>query len=446
MWCRIESSGSRFKRGTVLLLNGILLFAVHLDAQPRFTIEQLLSTRWQQVQGGGIAKGAILYDGDRFGGSFNRGVVALVKGQSHALVDPLGNTVVDFNTYRTIATTAPSVVDNRMVHNGLFSVSGVNLLGHIDQKGKLVVRSASDIMTRDKMHFANTVQKPHIYTAAGGQAYRTGLRFDDVISEGIGVDRYDQGNAEKAVKTYMRLNGEKIFSDRLTEASPFSDGMALVSKRDEYGVLKYGFIDGRGRLAIPFQFTVRPSHFYNGLARVQPANTQGFEYGFINRKGDLIFRQTREEVGRNGRFSHFANGISHSTGRVIMDTTFTMIPNDRFMERLGLKGYSLALPDHLRAEQEVPILLFSKDGREGMNRFNPNVRDYGFINLRTGRIVMPCFYLDGTNDMFVFDPVSRLARARVIVGRQANGQPQFRDGFINEDGQFAVMLDEKAVW
>jgi hypothetical protein len=60
-----------------------------------------------------------------------------------------------------------------------------------------------------------------------------------------------------------------------------------------------------------------------------------------------------------------------------------------------------------------------------------------FINLATKKVVMPCFYKIG-----LFDPVSHLAYAEAHIGKDKDGLPVFRKGYVNEDGLFVLIMGQ----
>lgn len=150
-------------------------------------------------------------------------------------------------------------------------------------------------------------------------------------------------------------------------------------------------------------------------------------------------------MSAQGRFNSFANGLSISSSS-IMDTTFSIMSFKKLYELCGLQNerINLSALDQWQREGQYPIIPFSIQGK--MNQYNRNTPDYGFINLVTGKVIMPAFYLDGSKHLFVFDPVSKLAYAKMITGKTATGQPIVMDGFINEDGEFVIIKGEKSIW
>lgn len=427
----------------VLLLAGLLLSASAAEGQYRLSVAQLSQTRFQQVPGGRMADKVIRVDADYFVGIFNQGVAVIRKGNAYALINAKGETVVPFNQYGTLAPAGPVKLKTKMVVNGLFHFSKGSGMGYINQVGKLIVNTPSDRLMDNGLYFENTLQKPYRYTQWDGKVFTTQQQFT-AISEMAGYNRNLQGGAHSP--GYRTLTGQLILAGEVAMPErSFSEGLVMVGKKDNFGTVKYGFVDKSGRTVVDFRYSIAPSDFQNGLARVEPADKSSFEYGFINRQGELVWKQSRDEARSQGLFSFFANGLSMNS-QSIMDTSFAVMPVKQLLERCGFRNEKVALVsvDEFQREGLYPLLLFSIQGK--MNKINPYTKDYGFINLVTGKVIMPAFYWDGSPQTLVFDPVSKLAFAKMITGKTAGGQPVITEGFINEDGEFVILKADKALW
>ena len=93
---------------------------------------------------------------------------------------------------------------------------------------------------------------------------------------------YSEGLAwimNREVRGYVDTLGRMVIPwDTTGFGSPFSEGLASMSNLDD----KFGFIDKKGQVVIPFQFD-EVTRFVDGLARV---NILG-KWGFINPQGKL---------------------------------------------------------------------------------------------------------------------------------------------------------------
>jgi KWG protein len=68
----------------------------------------------------------------------------------------------------------------------------------------------------------------------------------------------------------------------------FSQGIAPAKQKG-----KWGFIDTKGKVVIPFQY-VKADSFSEGLAAVATADTN--KYGYINTKGEWLFHQNMKRL------------------------------------------------------------------------------------------------------------------------------------------------------
>lgn len=146
------------------------------------------------------------------------------------------------------------------------------------------------------------------------------------------VNYFKEGAARVAIAGdwgYIDKNGEYIVEPSYGWAQDFSDGLAQVMIRSENNgetVLKTGFIDQTGKLAIKasFDFNSRKSaYFKDGLA---PVARDG-QWGFINKKGVFVIEPTFEEahnfaegfaaVEQNGRW-----GYVDQEGKTVIPFTF----------------------------------------------------------------------------------------------------------------------------
>ena len=132
---------------------------------------------------------------------------------------------------------------------------------------------------------------------------------------------------------YVTRSGRVVVPPTYRGAGPFSEGLAPVSKDASYqddpdpmyaaspeGGEAWGYIDGAGKVVIPFGFS-RAGIFVNGLARAR----QSGKWGYIDRTGAWAIRPRFDwawdfddgiaKVWRNDRVSFIDR-----SGRVIVET------------------------------------------------------------------------------------------------------------------------------
>jgi len=81
---------------------------------------------------------------------------------------------------------------------------------------------------------------------------------------------------------FVNWHGNTVISPARRFISAFSDGFAQYSE-EQFG--PYGFLDSKGRPAIPLRFWNRPSRFVEGLA---PAAISKGRVGFIGKNGEFL--------------------------------------------------------------------------------------------------------------------------------------------------------------
>ncbi|MBS1661559.1 MAG: WG repeat-containing protein [Bacteroidetes bacterium] len=219
--------------------------------------------------------------------------------------------------------------------------------------------------------------------------------------------------------------------------------MARVGKKDQFGTVKYGFINTQGKLVIPCTFSIPPTGFSGGFARVQPKDRSDFEYAFIDKSGEVVFKQSLSDISKNGKFDHFTSyGLAFSE-KAVMDATFKIIPKAAFFQSFGIPADSwfMEAGTYTVGESNPKLVYSTRTARSPYTQ----MPIYGFINLSTKKVVAPVFDFINTNGLW-FDPISHLAYAKVCIGRDNRNVPVYREGYINEDGLFVLVKGEGSKW
>lgn len=406
-----------------------------------------LSAQSQSAKAGDPAPNAKFLDADQLY-SFNAGSALIRKGTSSALIDAHGNFVAPFNTYNLTGIFVAGPVGYEVRYNGMYTFNNVNANwgGYINSKGKVIFRTGItphviDFTDNKQLLFINNSTSQAIsytYITPDGAAYSVPALIEHIV-DGIGIARPKPSVPEYF---YRKLTGE-IIAGPFEEAEPFSDGMARVGKEDQFGIIKYGFINAQGKLVIPCSFSIPPTGFSGGFARVQPKDQSDFEYAFINKSGDVVFKQSLNDIRKNGKFDHFTNfGLAFSD-KAILDVTFKIIPKAAFFQSFGIPADSWFMEDGVYTIGESnPKLVYSTRTARSPYTQMPL---YGFINLSTKKVVAPVFEFSSTNGLW-FDPISHLAHAKVCIGRDKNNVPVYREGYIDEEGLFVLLKAEGSKW
>ena len=372
---------------------------------------------------------------------FNNGVAVVVRGTSSALINAKGAIVVPFNTYDFPYYTI-SVLQYVYLSNGLFHFRTMDQQqwGYMNSAGKIIAMGVLNDLTDNKRALEINNSGHWTYTTPDGKKYSPGDQLYE-INQGIGIVRRQvQGNV---YISYKRLNGTTLPTQPFDEIYRFSEGMAVVGKKDQFGEIKYGYINADGKLVIPLMYSIKPSEFSAGYAKVVPKDRSEFEYAFINKKGVIVFKQTQADILKYGAFDHFTTYGMAFNMKYVMDSNFKLTSKADFFKSYGLPADSWFINEQNSVEGEpTPKLLFSTRGVVGRYTQLPLT---GFINFATGKVVAPVFDLLNVNNIY-FDPAAKLAYAKVCVGKSNTGALIYREGYINEDGEFVIVKGEGAKW
>ncbi|MDR2790902.1 MAG: WG repeat-containing protein [Campylobacteraceae bacterium] len=192
---------------------------------------------------------------------------------------------------------------------------------------------------------------------------------------------------------YMNDNGEVVIEPQFENAFAFADGFAVVKKEG-----KYGFINRKGKFALPLPFDYIGSFSQSGFA----AFKQGNKYGIVDTKGDIVVNAEFDFVGIFAQ-----NGLAA-------------------FQKEGKYGYINAAGDIVIEPRFAAADLFTKNGlaRVGVDDEKGWMKD-GFINSLGRFVIAPQFD-------FAFS-FSDDGLAKVKKGRDW--------GYINEKGEFVFLTD-----
>ena len=154
--------------------------------------------------------------------------------------------------------------------------------GFIDKNGKLVIPTDYKDATCFSEEMAWVV-KPKGHPVAINQSGKELFTLKDaeyVTSFREGVAAYAQINSKGDTKWgFCDKQGKSVIFPTYESVGNFSEGLAVVSDTND----KYGYIDMKGVLSIPYQFDAA-SDFKDGMASVR----LGDKWGLINKKGKII--------------------------------------------------------------------------------------------------------------------------------------------------------------
>lgn len=264
----------------------------------------------------------------------------------------------------------------------------------------------------------------------------------------------------------INRKGEFQIPPNFLDVGPFSEGIAFVSRVDEFDQLTWGAIDTLGKLVIPYRYRLMPGRFSHGVAIVRAIDVDSLRYAFINKRGEIVFtiRPSHGDtlsisLGLNNEFAEYAQ------------QRFEGFERFYFME--GVQWVRLALRDAARPrEPRAEVALLDSLGRYtpierlilqhlppgGRIEFLPRIRDGQFLFSYTGKgtdpltgneaelrgklgiadirgniIVPPRF-----TELSLFDSESRLQYAQVGGDNREAWNPGIQ-GYIDRTGVFRIV-------
>ncbi len=243
-----------------------------------------------------------------------------------------------------------------------------------------------------------------------------------VFSAGEGFFRYTMPNE---LTGYIDSRGNVISEAQWSQAAAFSQGLAAVSRDG-----KCGFINTKGEIVIPLEYSTATSFTENGLAIVSKSGL----YGFINMQGEVVIPLKYEQVSAfseglacvkwNDRYHYirpdgtqafkddFARARSFSNGMAYVVKWSGPVSDSSFINLNGAVMFESSYQYD-----------FGSFSAQGLCTRSKGIDDYGFVDQR-GNVVIPAHW----DYAWAFDE-NNLARVKDHQGRV---------GMIGLDGSIVV--------
>lgn len=423
--------------------------------------------------------------------NFNDGFAVIRKGTSTALIDRKGNVVIPYNEYEflseidckpgrfsynvPIVGTSWSekgfkngIIIAKKESNGKYGALNTNLEVVIPFVHESISRcnSGSLISASDKTYDnkGNVVPKIKTHFKIGTKDYYFEKYFEFKENpDGLYVVEEHLSPHEEMIKGYSGhpvgyadKNGHLKIPAIYIKANPFSEGLAAVSKNDEFGVEKWGFINTKGETVIDFKFSRRPSIFSDGYSLVQPVVKDQFDYAYINKSGDVEIQIKKDNcylipVPLKSRpttgvtlpihlyeSSFFYQGYSlwnkgcrndsdtkTKGGFVIMDKNQNVT---RLFDALSANGWSERY--YYITSDIIDHEFIISAGNGGKAEAIANIK--GDVIIKTDN--------EGGSIHGLFDPVSSLT----LVTLKSKGKKIF--GYVNREGIMTMVISERGIW
>lgn len=252
--------------------------------------------KWGFIDGSGRV---VIRPGFDFASSFSEGLALVWTGESPSFIDRKGETVF---TLRVDRLSIPSMVSPSHFAEGLAVIAtGGNYhmfklydakYGYVDKSGQIAIRPEFD-SAGDFSEGLAVVRIGQSRTAAAEFGYidRTGrvviqpqFYSASSFSEGLAQVGFLDENAEGWKHGFIDKTGKLVIRPQFSGATWFSEGLASVGTGG-----KHGYIDVTGQFAIPPRFEAAYP-FSEGLAMVSIAPLSGKQFGYIDKRGQMVIR------------------------------------------------------------------------------------------------------------------------------------------------------------
>jgi|GEM_PF-1317242 len=379
-----------------------------------------------------IAPDAVVVDADYIDRIIN-GRLVIRKGALQALIDLKGNFIVpwgkyDFNSYGSDLNTLIGVVKKGEAKRGFINVRGELVFPFIFE-GVHFDALGYNRLAGDKITYLSDQGK--VYPAIFGSNINTNIETLDL--EHFPFERPVVSFYSKVSNSsgYADLNGKVVIPAQFRGVEEFVEGLAAVSKIDQFGLELWGFINLKGETVIPFKFKNRPSNFHSGLARVIPAEAANFNFGYIDHSGTV-----QVKIGDGNRFSPYSDGGSFTGDYVIARI-------DGWKRMFNRQGKSIEASTMVKStkSKEFPARILVKEITETgyqINDYTPGaaINTSGFMDFK-GNVLFPPYFSTLVPDIFSPYAIAEI-KEEWVVAKKKTIKPI--SGVINQEGVYVLVL------
>ncbi|MCK0147637.1 WG repeat-containing protein [Arenibacter sp. F26102] len=376
---------------------------------------------------------------------FYDGAAIVRKGTSTALINSKGEFIVPFNKFQFNYYQNKSMNGFFLLNKAFSSKEGT---GFVNSKGKYIdlqefygVTDGGRVIG-DYLRLKTIKSNSYTYVFVDKEGNKYTLTELGPISSSEDAILYNGRVlfANNYKYGYKNIENKIVVNAIFDFAMPFSEGIAVVGAKNEFGEMKYGYIDTNGKPLTPLQFSRRPERFSNGLAKVYYHDVL-HKYSFIDKKGEIVFTETNSSY-----YGPYYNGYTIAiTGRQnekIRDKEGKTYSKEEFLKLFGITDVRQGSVDVELPTTLISVYLSSGSPNKIKFYFDSihDVRNYGFIDVDNGRAIYGKF---SPGNHFNFDPVSKLAFAIFDKSKNSSDKTQ---GYINEEGIFMIVKGEVSKW
>ncbi len=395
------------------------------------------TNKTNQLKAGSIHPDAVVLDVDELYPFYN-GAAIVRKGSATALINAKGEFIVPFNKYKFDTNSK----------NGFFIVTSYDKInasvGFITSKGDYINTKGYPaiweeyLIDSENITGSNGGPIHYIYTITSEKYKITG----DIpaIDTRIGNELIPFGTTGKV--------GFKNFEDKIVikpiylSVDPFYEGVAIVSKQNEFGEIKYIYIDTNGNPITSIQFSRKPEPFSNGLGKVYYSFNERLKYSYINKKGEIIFTENNKDQFGAFYLGYAQKIILGTSKSFIIDKNMKQKTVSEFLNDFGIEpkndSGSITFPketSNINTSSNFPFLPF--------RFYNGQKVQYGYLFIESKSAVYGDFEDTDFVNEFIFDKVSGLKH---IKWKKSKMSGDVIDGYINTEGVFMIVKGEASKW
>ena len=326
------------------------------------------------------------------------------------IADESGNAVLKDLKGNTLSTgkykeIVPFVSDNTVAE--VRSEPGTWIVAYVDTAGKEITRI-------DVKKYKPLIQSLN----KSGGLYVATLSDFIPFSEGLTPVKSRVNNKYGFID--KKLNVVIPFSFKM--ARPFSDGMAAVQNEDG----NWGYINTQGKLIIPFVYSRTPSRFMYGFARVESSNGL---WGYINKENKIVI-PPKYEHGTVFYKGYALVRENYNQPALLIDSTGSTIAS--FPNKASYIDDAMPSPGIMGLERfEYPFYVSETLKQlvdEGKGIFKSGMT-YGLLD-KKGKVILD----------FAYQHLSEYHNGKLFAHKSSfvNNSTQNKFGILNDQGEWAI--------
>lgn len=397
------------------------------------------------VQGiaGRVTDKTILIDCD-FINPFVRDAAIIKKGNAYALINSKGEFVFPFNKFKSMSSFGVGYI---VADGKTYNTSGKLLSDKITS-------TVDDIYNGDYIVLDNASKGKEVIDIDGSKRIitKSGKEILGKVYKNVAAVSVVKPNTQSNVKYLYGLkdlNNKPVLPCQFDELFEFYQGYACFGVQDDFGNIKYGVVDDKGTIIIEPKYSNRLVIYGDGYFGVIEHSSQDYKSGILNTKGEFIYKAAKMTKASEPVLAECLSGtcVNYEDGYFfsqdfIVDKKGTISKTLDFLKGKGL-----------RSDVKFAKFLASNSFlAPGINKYaiNDGCISFFYTDPDSKERCVGMYFpaknkiLTGGNfqESIIFDPVSKLAFVKQKV--KTGSGVVFNKGYINEDGDFVMMMKAAA--